>query len=928
MGHGRQLTSSSTSLNDVVAALNQTFAQADPPHPLPEELTRILSSYIARQKKEGDGLHDELRQVYRNHVEAHANKLPSFMAVLKVMRAGMIKHDYWFHTAVEAFVDQPNFSRSAMADAQDFVLDTLSYEADLPDAREKSRLSCHLCAIIIQAFVNRTNPASDDALIRAQDQAARQLLDMVVAFARKNPRDFYTSVDDFLLKPATRLHALELLAAYLEQQHAHLYLILETTVVEHLLKCLLNDTATIIVSAALRCLIMLIPHIPVTVSSQLPRLFLIYSRCLCWEKFSASSTKAQRDLVTDDRVRHDSGSDTDLDSDDGADPTWQVLRTLPDMPESSAPELLHYFTYLYGLYPLNFLSYVRKPRKYLKNIDFPGADEFDLDQTVIRSRTEQFQRVHLLHPSLFTTTVEEELSDNRWLKAEPSEVIAECHSLYAGEHSILGSPGPPPSTKLPALPTLFSADSNTPALDSPTVPEFKSEKPLDPDVEANTPENNLYLQRQLSLLRNELTFERYLKQQHVAAIGQLKRNHIKAVTVEAETATLINANRALHKRLSDSNKFNDKMQKETQARRVHTKQSEEQLMAKIRTLKAELEDQETLRLQLSQASKDCDQLRQLLVESEARESGKQEQIETFEMRLKEHDSLQQTNLDLQKEVRTYRDQAVTLESVQAEHELAKQELESTKFILQRREQELEQLKHAHEAKIQEFDMRLKEAMDLPSTEQPVPVSVAHLHDQLSDLRVKHAQARAAYSQLLEEFKGYREVPHASDATSDYPVRPRSREASRQADFMNQEASSRSYSPAGSRLAYYTDRGMDQFEMFAPHMDFGRTYSPVSSLNQSYPPARPLRPEAYHQKIVNSNPMSRSAGTYFPEHALHPATAHGAARSNFGSEQSSPPPSMIRDDSRSAFSLQSEDAADVSKDKSKSKPEFRVYGRGK
>jgi hypothetical protein len=913
--------------NDVVAALNATFAHGDAPQPLPDELTRILSQYVAKARKEGDGLHDELRTIFTQHVEGNANKLPAFISVLKTVRPAIASEDrlaVWFQCAVIPFVHLSGTSRAAMSDAQDFVLDSLCYDSDSLDARDKARTAARLTQILLDALLSPTAPHLDTSSVQTQDHATRQLQSMLTAFARKNPRDFFVSVDNLLVQPQTRLQALDLLAAFLEQQHAHLHLVLNTTVVEHLLKSLMNDTATVVVSAALRCLIMLLPHIPATVASQLPRLFLVYSRCLCWEKFSASSTKAQRDLVTDDRVRRDDDSDQDSDQDDGSDPTWQTLHALPDMPEASAPELLHYFTYLYGLYPLNFMSYVRKPRKYLKNIDFPGADDFDLDQTVIRSRTEQFQRVHFLHPSFFITTVEEELSENRWLKAEPSEVIAECHGLYAGEHPMFQSPAPPPSTKLPAVPSFLASVTGSPPPDSPTLPYHPTRSPVESAVDTASSKDLSYLQRELMLLRNELTFERYLKQQHVAAIGQLKRNHIKAVTVEAETATLINANRALQKRLSDSNKFNEKMQKETQARRTHTKQSEEQLMAKIRTLKAELADQETLQLRLTQASKDCDQLRLLLVESESRESNKQEELEVLEARLKTQETAEHQSSEVQKQLRDSRDQYIALESLRAEHELAKQELESTKFILQRREQELERLRTAHEAKVQEYDLRLKAAMESSSAgEHPIHAVPTHLHDQLSESRMRLAQTKSAYSQLLEEYTSLRESRGGADGA--YPLPGYSGESA----YVNQEGSVTSYSPAGSRRAYYTDRGMDQFEMFAPHMEFGRTASPVSSLNQSYPPARPLRPEAYQQRVQNAHPMSRAQGINYSEHALHPSAAHGAARSVLASDQGSPSASSLgQEGNRSVFSFNSDVSGEPIQEGGKPKPEVRMYGRGK
>jgi hypothetical protein len=80
--------------NDVVAALNATFAHGDAaPQPLPDELTRILSQYVAKARKEGDGLHDELRTIFAQHVEGNANKLPAFISMLKVLRPAIASED-------------------------------------------------------------------------------------------------------------------------------------------------------------------------------------------------------------------------------------------------------------------------------------------------------------------------------------------------------------------------------------------------------------------------------------------------------------------------------------------------------------------------------------------------------------------------------------------------------------------------------------------------------------------------------------------------------------------------------------------------------------------------------------------------------------------------------------------------------------------
>lgn len=822
--------------------------------------------------------------------------------------------------------------------------------------------------------------------------------------------------------PESRFQALGLLAAFVEQQQAHLYLVVHTTIVEHLLKSLMNDTATLVVSAALRCLIMLLPHIPATVATQLPRLFLIYSRCLCWEKFSASSTKAQRDLVTDERVRRGSESEEDDYADNISDPTWTAMHALPDMPESSAPDLLHYFTYLYGLYPLNFMSYIRKPRKYLKTLDFPGADEFDLDQAVIRSRTEQFQRLHLLHPSFFHTTIEDELTDNRWLKAESSEVIAECHSLYVGENPVADTPAspptgmlaalppptlPPPAGKLPALPVMPSLEdievqssqpasgasslslarttqSDTTLLAQEDLPLSLGEDHADltrqgsnatgtiasaaPPVSATTLQDAVQLQRELLLLRNELTFERYLKQQHVAAIGQLRRNHIKAVTIEAETATLINANRALQKKLGDANKFNEKMQKETQARRTHTKQSEDQLTTKIRSLKADLTSQESIQQDLQQTSKDNEQLRQLLVESEARELEKQEDLDRLQASVQEAEKLRREILELSKQLRTLRQREIEFEATQTEQEMTIQELDSTKMLLKHRDQELDRSKKLFQTKILALEARLNfaEGDAVDSAKYDGLEVVAELRATLDDTRSKLMQTKKAYTQLLDDYTDikirYQELVTAPGTVVENRASPpmQARDPSFMYDYRSQDGSVNNYSPVSSsrQVPHYSERGHEQVDMHASRKGYPpplpSNYPPHPPSN--YPPARPARPDAYQQRIINHSPLPRADSAAFSDGSYTRNTAAWAGsnsvpssdyersdygrsdygrRSDYGeSEYERPeyglsPPPVVRESSKSAFSFNSEDgrSSTHTADKIKAKSEVRVYGRG-
>jgi hypothetical protein len=232
-------------------------------------------------------------------------------------------------------------------------------------------------------------------------------------------------------------------------QPPHLHLVLETPLIEHLEKCLLIDASSTVIELALVVLIMFLPHICTSLTSDrhLPKMFLIYSRVLCWDRLgNAEEPKSDGDANDDD-------SEDESDNEEGeSEQAWEPVLQSMEYPDSSPPTLMHYFTFLYGLFPLNFMSFVRKPRRFLKSLNFPGARDFDLDQDLIQSRTEPYRRVHLLHPNMFSTTAEDELKENRWLKSDPADVVTECMDLCVAVSSTLEDPGPPPSAALPAIP--------------------------------------------------------------------------------------------------------------------------------------------------------------------------------------------------------------------------------------------------------------------------------------------------------------------------------------------------------------------------------------------------------------------------------------------------------------------------------------------
>ena len=685
------------------------------------------------------------------------------------------------------------------------------------------------------------------------------------------------TLDSLVVAKVSRLRALSLLCTFVRHQPPHLYLVQETTLIEHLLRCLMIDTSTTAISLALTALIMFLPHIPTSLVAHLPRLFLIYSRLLCWDKFVVSHDEQERQDFSQDKQHNDTEAPQDL----SMTSSWDRLEHALDDAESTAPELLHYFTFLYGLYPLNFMSYIRKPRKYLKSIDFPGADDFDLDQNIIRSRTEQFRQVHLMHPGFYTTTIEDELTDNRWIKADPSDVVMECMGLCVAVPTSLADPGPPPRSKLPEVPaglvhtedipahnlvvrdgeslagsnglvspgesqvyrswrdTLSTAitsqssyamveapsatrkdseafhslhsqssKAGSPAsrsrdyFDSPTLgPQGSdstssklpaaqtqtsagqvSRKPhgrlrdLSPRLDAfaqsirhkrsspptspvGNPASMAYLQREVMLLRNDLNFERYLKQQHLVHIGQLQRKNIREATAEAETQNLLNNNRTLKAKLTKANESYTALQKENITGRNQSKKWEGELSNKVRSLREEQKqwksEEEALRHDLQRAQRDGEALRKLVLEAESRDLQAQQKLRALEQDLDALDGLKQQVQELRGHVRHYESRELEYERAQADQEITRTELDTANLRLQSREAERNRSRQAYERKIAELESRLHAAEHPmpggdglnPATQQALEAALHESQQKLLQLKKAHARLLHRYTEL-------------------------------------------------------------------------------------------------------------------------------------------------------------------------------------
>lgn len=268
------------------------------------------------------------------------------------------------------------------------------------------------------------------------------------------------ALNSFFVRKEYRNRCLNLLCEFVQSQPPHLHLVLQTPLFDNILKSLQQDESTTTVSLGLVSLFMLLPNMPGSLVPYLPTLFNIYARLLFWDR---------------DRSFAQEHTQWGAESRSGGAAGWEKCLFDNDLDGDSIHHLSTYFTILYGLYPLNFVDYIRKPQRYLRHAN--NTDDIDVQAMEIRDRSERFRRCHLLHPNFYQLKVDSEKTDfSRWLRSEPAEVITDCMNLCIPPDAGVGADEdrsePPVLEPIASLPdeTQYDDDGDRPLLSKMTSP--------------------------------------------------------------------------------------------------------------------------------------------------------------------------------------------------------------------------------------------------------------------------------------------------------------------------------------------------------------------------------------------------------------------------------------------------------------------------
>ncbi|KAG5356546.1 Tuberous sclerosis 1 protein-like protein [Yarrowia sp. C11] len=287
---------------------------------------------------------------------------------------------------------------------------------------------------------------------------------LILKFAEERPQEFCVIANRFFVQPEYRVRILVLLSAFFSQTRAKIPADLaRSQLVKHLFACLLNDKSSQVVTMAASALIMMLPFICSKIMTDLPYLFAVYGRMVCWRGGEMADEEDNQELGGASDGEHEEEEEVHTDDEDSAKQKekedaekspdaetdtrektatgapgdtekettsafgeWQPLAR-DNVPDAPTPDWERMFTFLYGLFPSNFIMFLRKPTEYISATLTPPDD---WDDYYISQRSKICFDRHLLHVQLLTSSSEQELKDEyRWAGMTPADIASLCLSL-------------------------------------------------------------------------------------------------------------------------------------------------------------------------------------------------------------------------------------------------------------------------------------------------------------------------------------------------------------------------------------------------------------------------------------------------------------------------------------------------------------------
>ncbi|MBN3283502.1 TSC1 protein, partial [Polyodon spathula] len=209
------------------------------------------------------------------------------------------------------------------------------------------------------------------------ESSSTQALHILSSVREPHDKHLFDKMNECMAKPACRLATLTLLGHVIRKQPSWIHKISRSPVLPSLLKCLKSDGNAVVLITGVLVLITLLPMIPQAGKQHLYEFFDIFGRLAAWN------------LKNPGHV-----------------PEVYLIHL-----HASVYALFHR---LYGMYPCNFVSYLRS--------HYSMKENMETFEEVVKPMLEHVR----IHPELVTGTKDHELDPTRWKRFEIHDIVIEC----------------------------------------------------------------------------------------------------------------------------------------------------------------------------------------------------------------------------------------------------------------------------------------------------------------------------------------------------------------------------------------------------------------------------------------------------------------------------------------------------------------------
>ncbi|TRY60437.1 hypothetical protein DNTS_028884 [Danionella cerebrum] len=209
------------------------------------------------------------------------------------------------------------------------------------------------------------------------ETSSSQAVHILSSVREPHDKHLFDKMNECMAKAPCRLPTLTLLGHVVRKQPSWIHKVAHYPLLLSLLKCLKTDTDVLVLITGVLVLITLLPMIPQAGKQHLYEFFDIFGRLASWNRRNPGHV-----------------------------PEVYLIHL-----HASVYSLFHR---LYGMYPCNFVSYLRSHYSMKENVD--------TFEEVVKPMLEHVR----IHPELVTGTKDHELDPSRWKKLEIHDIVIEC----------------------------------------------------------------------------------------------------------------------------------------------------------------------------------------------------------------------------------------------------------------------------------------------------------------------------------------------------------------------------------------------------------------------------------------------------------------------------------------------------------------------